>query len=247
VQLIDGRGFYERMPRSLGEKRHRVPNTGIEAITRLFAEFKENDKSLVLDNATFGYYRIVIERPLRLRYELSEDALATLVGEKGFLRLDAETREKVAAALEGAVANGAPSGTDPSAFASAIKEIVASVDGFDPKQVSTIAKLVATAGTVRDPEAPIVVDRKGNPLPDPELRDYEQVPFGEDIDEYVEREVKPYLPDAWVDHTKTRVGYEIPLTRFFHRFEEPRPLEEIDNDIKALEGEILELLRGVTE
>jgi type I restriction enzyme M protein len=185
VQLIDRRGFYERMPRSLGAKRHRIPDTGIEAITRLFAELEANDKSLILDNATFGYHRIVIERPLRLRYELSQDTLATLAGEKGFLKLDAETRGKVTTALEHAVANGAPNGTNATEFASAIKEIVASVNGFDRKQVTAITKLVAGAGTVHDPEAPIVVDSKGKPLPDAELRDYEQVPFGEDIDEEV--------------------------------------------------------------
>jgi type I restriction enzyme M protein len=156
-------------------------------------------------------------------------------------------REKVRVALEGAAGDGQiPRTTDESAFATAVKELVGSVDGFDPKEVTAITKLIVGACAVRDPDAPIVVDAKGSPVADPELRDYERVPFGEDIDEYFEREVEPYLTDAWVDHAKTRVGYEIPLTRFFHRFEDPRPLEEIDADIRALEAAILELLRGVT-
>jgi type I restriction enzyme M protein len=246
VQLIDARGFFERMPKSLGEKRHRIPETAIAEITRLYADFRNNDKSLILDNDTFGYNRIVIERPLRLRYELTESTVTRLEADKKFLKLDAAAREKVVIGLEAAVANGVTTGSEGTTFADAIKEVVAGVDGFEKKQITAIAKLVIAAATARDADAPVVVDKKGKMLPDSELRDYEQVPFGEDIDEYFEREVKPYLPDAWVDHAKTRFGYEIPLTRFFHRFEEPRPLEEIDADIKALEGEILELLRGVT-
>jgi type I restriction enzyme M protein len=246
VQLIDAREFYERMPKSLGEKRHRIPDKEIDEITRLYADFKNNDKSLILGNDTFGYNRIVIERPLRLRYELSEETIAVLDNDKKFLKLDPETREKLTAGLKAELSNRAPAGADPADFADAIKEVVASADRFDGKQVAAIAKLVVAAATVRDSGAPIVVDKKGNPLPDADLRDYEHVPFGEDIDEYFEREVQPYLPHAWVDHSKTRSGYEIPLTRFFHRFEEPRSIEEIDADIKALEGEILELLRGVT-
>ena len=120
---------------------------------------------------------------------------------------------------------------------------------------------------VRDPDAPVVTNRKGEPEPDPDLRDQENVPlpdvsvfFEADVtprlgtieyrtavEDYVEREVRPYVPDAWVDHTKTKIGYEIPLTRHFYKYLPPRPLEEIDAEIKALEAEIQELLREVTE
>ena len=67
------------------------------------------------------------------------------------------------------------------------------------------------------------------------------------VDEHVEREVHPYVPDAWVDHTKSKVGYEIPVTRHFYRYVPPRPLAEIDAEIKQLEQEIQALLREVTE
>jgi type I restriction enzyme M protein len=248
VQLVDGRSFFGKMRRSLGEKRNELGDDDIGTITRLFADFKGNDNSVILDNDAFGYHRIVIEQPLRRRFELDEATMKALETNKAFLKLDPPVREKVRSALEAATGDGVvPTSTDENAFATAVKELVGSVDGFQPKEVAAITKLIVSACAVRDPEAPVVVDAKGNPLPDSELRDYEQVPFGEHIDEYFEREVKPYLPDAWVDHSKTRVGYEIPLTRLFHRFEEPRPLEAIDADIKALESEILELLRGVTE
>lgn len=121
--------------------------------------------------------------------------------------------------------------------------------------------------TIRDENAPIVTNRKGEPEPDPDLRDNENVPLPSEpvvwaldpterlasltyrraVDEYMESEVLPYVPDAWVDHDKTRIGYEVPLTRHFYKYVPPRPLAEIDAEIKALEAEIQELLREVTE
>jgi type I restriction enzyme M protein len=111
------------------------------------------------------------------------------------------------------------------------------------------------------------VDSKGRPKPDPELRDNENVPlpdvkvsyepdpteriasheYQKAIDDYMESEVRLHVPEAWVDHSKTKIGYEIPLTRLFYKYEPPRPLEEIDAVIKALEQEIQDLLTEVTE
>ena len=88
---------------------------------------------------------------------------------------------------------------------------------------------------------------KGKPQPDANLRDTENVPLKENIEAYFKREVLPHVPDAWIDHDKTKVGYEIPLNRHFYRYEPPRPLNEIESEIKQLEGEILDLLKGVTE
>jgi type I restriction enzyme M protein len=108
----------------------------------------------------------------------------------------------------------------------------------------------------------MVADAKGNPEPDPQLRDDENVPltrpaggFEADpierlaeldyrtaIADYMDAEVLPYVPDAWVDHSRTKIGYEIPLTRHFYKYVPPRPLEEIDAEIKALEREIQDLL-----
>ena len=107
-------------------------------------------------------------------------------------------------------------------------------------------KAVLSALGKRDESAEICRDRNGNPEPDPELRDTESVPLKEGIGEYVQREVLPHVPDAWIDESKTRVGYEIPLNRHFYRYEPPRPLESIEADIKALEQKILELLGDMT-
>ena len=98
----------------------------------------------------------------------------------------------------------------------------------------------------RDPGAEVCHDSKGNPEPDPDLRDTETVPLSEDVDAYIARETLPHVPDAWVDESKTKVGYEIPLNRHFYVYEPPRPLDEIEMDLKALEQEIAELLSEVT-
>ena len=97
----------------------------------------------------------------------------------------------------------------------------------------------------RDETADICMDTDGNPEPDPELRDYENVPLKEDIYEYVEREVLPHVPDAWVDESKTKVGYEINFNRYFYKFTPPRPLEIIEADLRQIEAEIAGLLEEV--
>jgi len=93
----------------------------------------------------------------------------------------------------------------------------------------------------------VQTDRKGNPLADSDLRDNENVPLNEYIVDYYKREVLPHVADAWVDGDKTRIGYEIPFTRHFYVYRAPRPLAEIDAEIKHLESEIQALLGGVAK
>ena len=107
-------------------------------------------------------------------------------------------------------------------------------------------KAVLAALGERDPDAEVCRDRRGNPEPDTELRDTETVPLTEDVSAYIACEVLPHVPDAWVDESKTRIGYEIPLNRHFYVYEPPRPLDEIEADLQALEREITHLLAEVT-
>jgi type I restriction enzyme M protein len=109
-----------------------------------------------------------------------------------------------------------------------------------------VSKAVWSAVSVSDPEGELQVDKDGDPLPDPDLRDAENVPLDEDIDAYMASEVLPHVPDAWVDHSKTKTGYEIPFTRHFYKYIPSRSLEEIDADLKQLESEIQRLLNEVT-
>lgn len=107
-----------------------------------------------------------------------------------------------------------------------------------------VDKAIRDAIAVPDPEGELQTDRKGQPLADTELRDNENVPLGESISDYLKREVLPHVPDAWLDDSKTKIGYEIPFTRHFYRYTPPRPLHEIDADIEAVESEIQGLLSG---
>lgn len=114
-------------------------------------------------------------------------------------------------------------------------------------------KAVLAALSERDEEAEICRDKAGNAEPDPELRDHELVPLAEDWSDYVAREVAPFVPDFWVDESHRdaqdgevgRVGFEINFNRYFYRYTPPRPLEEIDAELKALEAEIAELLKEI--
>ena len=106
-------------------------------------------------------------------------------------------------------------------------------------------KTVWTTGGVNDDGAGVIVDPKKDPEPDADLRDSELVPFRDSIEAYFEREVKPHVPDAWIDHTKTKIGYEIPFTRLFYKYVPPRPLAEIDADLDRVAKEIIALLQAV--
>ncbi len=113
------------------------------------------------------------------------------------------------------------------------------------KLPAALFKAILAALSERDETADVCTDTDGNPEPDPELRDYENVPLKEDIHEYMKREVLPHVPDAWVDEAKTKMGYEINFNRYFYKYTPPRPLEEIEADLRQIEAEIAELLSEV--
>ena len=102
----------------------------------------------------------------------------------------------------------------------------------------------------RDAKGKVVLSTKGKtkgkPSPDSSLRDTENVPLSEDVQAYFDREVKPHAPDAWIDEEKTKVGYEIPFNRHFYVFKPPRPLAEIDADLKQVTDRIVEMIRGLS-
>jgi type I restriction enzyme M protein len=249
VQLVDARELWVKMRKSLGEKRKQISDEQIDEITRLYGAFVENDRVKIFPNERFGYQRITVERPLRVRYS-GEGARERLEGSKGFARLAEEQRS----GLLGVVGSLAELATVDRAKA------VASVAAANGALSRGEQKAVLEALVVRDPDAPALGE------PDPELRDQENVPLpsvpvafepdvtdrlaGEPyrraVDEYMDAEVLPYVPDAWVDFAKTKIGYEIPLTRHFYKYVPPRPLAEIDAEIRALEREAQELLGEVT-
>jgi type I restriction enzyme M protein len=129
-------------------------------------------------------------------------------------------------------------------FSEALKEVFQKSDLVMP---AALFKAILMALSERDETADICKDKNGKPEPDSELRDYENVSLKEDIHEYLKREVIPHVPDAWIDESKTKIGYEINFNRYFYKFTPPRPLEKIEADLKQIEGEIAGMLNEVTE
>jgi type I restriction enzyme M protein len=260
VQLIDAREFYVKVRKSLGEKRKQISDTQIDDIVRLYGEFTEGERVKILPNEAFGFLRITVERPLRVRWEVTENTLSAVDADRKLAKLDDATK---AALRTGLVAWGNEPITDCALAAKNVRALLAEL-GERGKVLET-ALLDALA--VDDPGSAPVTDIRGNTVPDPNIRDNENVPlppagvtyeatvdarlrtlaYRTAIEDYLAAEVLPYLPDAWVDYDKTKICYEIPLTRHFYKYVPPRPLAEIDAEIKELEAEILELLREATE
>ena len=258
VALVDARERWTRMRKSLGEKRKQISDAQIDDVVRLYGERTDAEQVKVLPNEAFGFLRITVERPLRVRWEVSEDAYAAFDADTKLAKLDDDVRAALRAGLEGwePVA-------DLAVAERRVNRLMAAAGVKGKARRTAILDVLA----VRDPDAEPLVDAKGNLVADPELRDNENVPlppvrltyeadvagrlatveYRSAIDDYMTAEVLPYVPDAWVDHDKTKIGYEIPLTRHFYRYVPPRPLAEIDAEIRQLEAEIQELLREVTE
>ncbi len=217
--------------------------------------------SKVFDNADFGFHKITVERPLRLNFQAAPERIARLEMESGFAKLATSSKKNEKARLEEIAAgqrrqdeirkllaafarqHGTKLYKDRKAFLSELREIDRAVD---VRATGPELKAVLSALGERDETAEICRDRDGKPEPDTDLRDTESVPLKESIAEYFKREVLPHVPDAWIDESKTKIGYEIPLNRHFYRYEPPRPLEVIEADIKTLEQEIMGLLADVT-
>jgi len=243
VVLLDGRDYWTKMRKSLGDKRKMLTEDHITELTRLYVEalavaddpeHSQHGRVKAFPTTDFGYQRITVERPLRLRFEITEETVAFLAEAKAIIRY-AES-EALLASARGLIGTAGNTRTD---FAMKLADL--------GKLPAPVEKVVWESFSIGDPEGEIQNDRKGNPLPDADLRDNENVPLNEDIHEYLKREVIPHVPEAWIDESKTKIGYEIPFTRHFYVYKPPRPLVEIDAEIKALEAQIQDLLGEVTE
>lgn len=309
VQLIDGTRHFQKMKKSLGNKRNELGDHHIAELVRLYGENKHNAKSKVsvvtsrgekngngsgnkeeericskiFDNRDFGFLKITVERPLRLNFQTSAERIERLKTETAFVNLAVSKKSKNAKAIKEEIAAGEK-------FQQAILKMLAEMDSktlyknretfeaaldaalekAELKLPGPVRKAVLAALSERDQSADSCIDKQGKPEPDSELRDTEIVPLPANIklplplgydnetghdkllklvkshcEDYLKREVLPHVPDAWIDHSKTKVGYEIPLSRHFYVYQPPRPLEEIEAQIKTLESEIMAMLSEV--
>ena len=272
VALVDARLSFAKMRKSLGDKRKFVPDEAIAEITRLYDEaLTLDDKRVkVFDREAFGFQRITVERPLRRVWQLSADAVNELAHSKAWTAWTVPPRgagdpvayvhgvEQAQAALVAALSSLTGEAPLPNEkdFVRRLGDALAGLDVPDK-----VRKAVIAAAAVPDEDAPVLTDHRGDPLPDPDLRDQENVPLPEgwfslgaegrakalrvSAETHLEVEIQPYAPDAWVDHDKVKVGVEIPFTRHFYEYVPPRPLAEIDAELLASEERLRELLAGL--
>ena len=277
VQLIDATSFWVLLRKSLGAKRREIPLERKADILSLLADFgdgatrrvdrdgEERDAvvSRVYPTTHFGFRKITVERPLRLDFQASPERIARLDDQRAFANLavsrkrgEAKARDEEAGREQQAATRSMLQSLPDKLFldrAEFDRELSRVAAEADVKLAAPIRKAILSALSERNAEAEICRDREGPPEPDPELRDTESVPLLDDIDAFFEREVRPHVPDAWIDTTRRDphdgevgiVGYEINFNRYFYEYRPPRPLEEIEADIQQVEQEILVMLREV--
>ena len=241
IQLLDAREFYVPMRRSLGDKRRKIGEKEdgrdqIGEIVRIYGRFTDGETSKIFDNADFGYTRVTVERPLRLRYEMTVEDKSRFLDACPHLLDDVQAIDKEL---------GRTPQRDWNAVWERIEDLLRERKS---RWKAAEQKLFRSVFSLKDAEAERVTRGGGdaNFEPDADLRDFENVPLNKDVDAYFEREVRPHVLDAWMDRDKDKVGYEINFNRHFYRYTPPRPLEEIDAELKEAEEEIVRLLREVT-
>ena len=278
VQLINATSFWTLLRKSLGAKRREVPFDRKQDILRLLADLEDGATRTVVQDGEerdaivsrvyptthFGFRKITVERPLRLDFQASPERIARLDDQRAFANL-ARSRRRGAAGAEAEAAGRRQQtairtllGSLPATLcldrADFEAELSEAARKAELKLAVPIRKAILTALSERNEKADICRDREGRPQPDPDLRDTENVPLAEDVDAFFEREVKPHVPDAWIDTYRRDpqdgevglVGYEINFNRYFYEYRPPRPLEEIEADIRQVEKEIVTMLREIS-
>jgi type I restriction enzyme M protein len=248
VQLIDATGIHSPMRKSEGNKRKFISEDQILEIAKLYEAFEEGERVKIIPYQDFGYRRILVQRPLRLKFVIDQEGLDCLKQEKAWERLDDNSKlawEKLLTSILGQTQKH-------DLFQKMLKK-EATAKGIG-KVTTPMAKAMVSAFGVRDEDVePVMED--GAPLADRELEDFENVPLSMSIDDYMATEVLPHVADAWVDETYTddrdngvgRVGYEINFNRYFYKYVPPRDLLEIDAELVAVEAEIATLLDEVAK
>lgn len=242
---VDPNRFYQKMPRSLGNKRKEIPENGqtkgIGFITKLYGEFRENEFCKIYPNEFFGYWRVTVEQPLR-----DDKGKVVMDKKKNTPKPDTALRDYENIPFLRPFKNNDGSSQNSNGT---------SVETHGRESDSRVHQVETHGGASQLNEDN--ADFHGR---ESDLRVYQVEPHGRDlethgraslrgqtIDEYMQREVLPHVPDAWVDDTKTKIGYEINFTKYFYEFKPLRSLADIKADIRALEGETLELEKTVLD
>ena len=240
IQLVNASEYYQSMRKSLGNKRKEITLEQIEEIKNIYEKFEESENSKIFDNEDFGYRKVTIERPLKLSFKVNEEAIENVRNTTQFINLavskkkDIEVKEKEEA--EGKIKqdklikllesfDNTLEYMDRDKF---IKDLKAKSKEFDIQLSAGLIKAIVNAIGVRNEDAVVCKDSKGNIESDSSLKDTESIGLKEDVYEYFEKEVKPHVNDAYIDESSiNNIGYEIPFTRHFYKYEELRVLKRL--------------------
>ena len=241
IQLINAADRFVKMRKSLGSKRKQLSAENIAEIVQLYGDGVENAVSKWFSNAEFGYTTITVERPLRLNWSNDMERVAAIAEDRVLSKMSGTERSAVQNSLLALCTTVWRNRADAeAAVKQALRRSGVSLSAAQQKALLNVL-------SERDESAEPVTDSKGNWEADAELRDTENVPLTENIKQYFQREVLPHVPDAWIDDDKSRVGYEIPFTRHFYQYQQPRSLQVIDAELLTVTTEIQQLLMELTQ
>ncbi len=230
VQLIDATSLWDPMKKSVGKKRRMLSEDHVATIVKMYSEFEDADpsRSKIFATQDFGYRTITVDQPLRQVFSVSPERIEAVMQLTPIKKLDRAVRRQLREAL---------TALDQNRVWAAHSEIQAELrTALDLSSIKIpAAARNAIIGVFADSsaEGALVLGPKGRIQADSSLRDTENVPLTQDLDEYIETEIHPWTPDAWVDHSKTKIGYEVPFLHAFHTPISPRPLAVIDAEVQT--------------
>jgi type I restriction enzyme M protein len=241
VQLIDASSQFVKMRKSLGDKRNEITEDNITNIVKSYINFEESPESKLFMTQDFAYTQVTIEQPLKLSIEVTEEKLALLSDDKLLSRMPPAEQEKTLGIFQEYIGKGNLNSRD--AFLDDLRKKFVSL-GL--KYTKSIEKKAISLFGIHSDEAESCKNAKGELEADSDLRATEKVPHNMDVDEYLQKEVLPYVPNAWIDYSKNKTGYEIPFTRHFFKYVPPPSLAEIDQELKRVADDIQTILKGLS-
>ncbi|TQX30477.1 type I restriction-modification system subunit M [Clostridioides difficile] len=258
IQLVNASEYYQLMRKSLGNKRKEISLEQIEEIKEIYERFEESENSKIFDNEGFGYRKVTIERPLKLSFRVNEEAIENVKNTTQFINLSVSKKKdeevKVKEEAEGRVKQDKllkllesfDSEFEYMKRNKFIKDLKSKSKLYDVALSAGLIKAIVNAIGVRNEDAVVCKDAKGNIESDSSLKDTESIALKEDVYEYFEKEVKPHVEDAYIDESSIdNIGYEIPFTRYFYKYEKLKNFDDIMKEVESLESEIALEIRKV--
>lgn len=258
IQLVNATEYYQGMRKSLGNKRKEITLEQIQQIKEIYKSFEPSENSKIFNNSDFGYRKVIIERPLKLSFKVNAESIERVKETTQFINLAVSKKKDEAVKVQEEAAGkieqeklikmleSFDNNKEYLNRENFIKDLKAKAKEYGVTLGAALLKAIWNAIGERNENAEECRDSKGNVESDSSLKDTESIALKEDIQEYFNREVKPHVEDAYMDEsTFENIGYEIPFTRHFYKYEKLRAFADIMKEVEELEGEIAAEIRKV--